>query len=310
MHALQAEFANHAGETAWEERLRGLFGAGALDAVEAELLPLVEALDSEVSRLCLAASRDAVRLSGWAEMAEIIAAVPGPPVTGLTLAVGNELDLAFEKGNLHAPWMAMGVYTDEAWGWSAANRDVLLEQCSGESPAWAGHDEDVEVWLEITGLNALNTALIHHKQRHLIREPGRSVDVPLRYVEFVIGCWWRALRFHQAVADALAGEALPGRIAVVAGMVDMRPGVVSVHLPPAPAKAAKRRTKKNPVPVLDGTAWDAPDMAAKGLIQRKPFEEEKPLTGSDLRRRIAANDEVVAEEPPKRGLLARLFGRK
>ncbi|MDE2596184.1 MAG: hypothetical protein KGL44_04820 [Sphingomonadales bacterium] len=310
MHRLQATFATPEGESEWDAGLRALVEAGDLAAAERLLSEEIAALDSDLGRLCLAATRDAVRISGWGELAEAVAAWPGAPVTGVTLAMGNDADLAFEKGQLHHPFMLLGLYSDEAWEWSRATRAEVLGQCDApEGPDWAGAEEDIEVWLDVTGLDALNTALIHHKQRHFIRD-GAVAEAPLRYVEFTLGCWWRALAFHRAIAAALVEQALPGAPVVVSGLVDMRPAVVCAHMPKG--RGGKRKPSRKKAVTLahdapDEPAFDAPDMAAKGLIVRKAEEEERPLTGTDLRRRLAAAE--PAPEEPKRSLLARLFGR-
>jgi hypothetical protein len=331
VHALQTLFASAEAETAWVDHLRMLIEQARFDEAEAILAAEIATLDADMARLCQAAPREAVEISGWPELAERIELHEGElPITGLTLAIGNDGDLDFEKGKVHAPYMMLGLYTDEAWHWSGATREVLLAECSAEDgPGWAGTDEDLEAFLEISGLSALNTALIHSKQRHFIRE-GDVSHAPVRYVEFVVGSWWRALRFHQAVADAQAAHPLPGRVTIVSGMVDMRPDVVSVHLPDAaPAVQAAAAAEASPMAMAplafavdDDDEEPAEEIEAEAevsvinLITRKPIEEEKPLSGADLRRRFhpePANDagaEAGAAPEPKRGFFARMFGRR
>jgi hypothetical protein len=89
---------------------------------------------------------------------------------------------------------------------------------------------------------------------------------------------------------------------VVTGLVDMRPELVTVHTAAgADAAADQPERRAEPAPAMA-------EMSAGDFIQRKPPEEVKELTGSDLRRRFVAAE---PEEPavPKKGLLARLFGR-
>lgn len=370
MHPLQTTFAAPEGETAWCDSLRRLIEEARFAEAEAVLTEALADLDTDMAPLCEAASAASVAISGWPELAERIELHEGDePITGLTLAIGNDGDLDFEKGRPLTPYMMLGLYTDEAWGWSKASREELLAECASDSPAWAGTDEDLEAFLEIAGLAPLNTALIHSKQRHFIREGGET-HAPLRYVEYVIGCWWRALRFHQAVAAAQAAHPLPGRVTIVSGMVDMRPDVVSVHLPDAAAGASVvKLVSKTATPVasavepLAGTALaeeadfepatativrlhqsiedeaepvglvdaagphpaeyeeavepdeeaaepEAPalDLISRGMITRKPVEEEKPVSGADLRRRIALEAANDAGPPGRGGFLARLFG--
>jgi hypothetical protein len=318
MHRLQELFADAAGEQAFHDELRTLCEAGEFDRAEALLAAELETMDTDIARLCLELPREAVILSGWDDLVAVIAEHEGEPVTGVTLAIANELDLAFEKGQLHNPYVTLGIYTDEAYAFSAASAQALLEECqAAEGPAWAGSEEDVEIYLEVEGFGPLNTALIFHKQRHFFRDDSPD-KAPMRYVDYVVGYWWRALRFQQAVAAEYATHGLPNGIPAVAGMIDMRPELICVH-----TTAAAVADPAAPVDEWAGPGeewaeaeardeWDdTPETAESsiaGLISRKPIEEAQELTGSSLRRRFA-NSEEPEPEPVKRGLLARLFGR-
>ena len=309
-HVLQTTFATAAGEAAWEETLRDLFERRELAEAERILRGALVATGGEMMRLCRRTSIDAVEVIGWQELADAVASHEGEPITGATVAMGNESDLAFEKGNLHRPYMMLGLYSDAAWGWSAAKPDEALEQCRGESPAWAGEDEDIEAFLEIEGLDELNTALIHHKQRHMIREDSEA-SAPLRYVEFVLGCWWRALRFHQAVAVQLDRHGLGGTIPVISGLIDMRPEVVSVHWPVV-QRAQVAAPAVSSEDADEAEDEDLPILARFNLIQRGRLvvEDDASPAGTSLRRRIESAEadaiENVVEAP---GLMRRLLGR-
>lgn len=297
MQDLQRLFASVEGENGWEAELRALFEAGELGAVSDKIEQGLAALDTDLARLCLSLRPEAVVLTGWEELVEAIAGHEGEQVTGVTLAIANESDLAFEKGRLHHPYMLLGIYTDEAFAWSEASRDDLLTECHGEVPAWAGYDEDIEVYLDIEGLDALNTALLHHKQRHFFRD-ANPAEAPARYVEYVLGCWWRALLYQQAVAAECAIHGLPGGVPVVSGMVDMRPEVVAVHDGGHSMSAAARE--------------EIPEMAeiiAADFIRRRPAEEVNEFNGVDLRRRVVVEEPASEHGIERRGLLARIFGR-
>ena len=211
MHELQTVFASEDGETAWTQDMHALFGAGAFDEAEALLAEALTALDTELAWTCLELPREAVVLSGWEEMTEAIAMHEGDPVTGLTIAIANESDRDFEKGQVHRPYVVLGIYTDDAFAFSAAVHWELLDQCHAEMPDWAGKEEDIEVHMDIDGLDLLNTRLAHHKQRHFFRDEAPAA-APRGYVEFVIACWWRALRWHQAVATECTIHGLPRAI--------------------------------------------------------------------------------------------------
>jgi len=299
MHRLQELFATGEGEQGFNQQLHALFEATQLDTAEALLAAELETMDSEMARLCRELSRDAVVLIGWEHLVEAIELHEGDPVTGVTLAIANELDLAFEKGKLHEPYVTIGLHTDEAYAFSAATPADLIAECkAAEGAAWAGREEDIELYLEATGFGPLNTALLFHKQRHFFRDDAPA-EAPMRYVDYVIGCWWRALRFQQAVAAEYARLGLPGAIPVVAGMVDMRPELASVHTSAAPAASAARRAE----------AVEMGEISAADFIQRKPLEEEEELSGTGLRRRFAGSEPEVEEVPEKQGLLRRLFRR-
>lgn len=324
MHPLQTIFATAEGEAAWCDALRGLIEQARFAEAETILCEALAELDTDLGELCRSTTAATVAVSGWPELAERIELHEGElPITGVTVAIGNDGDLDFEKGRLLSPYMMLGLYTDEAWNWSSASRDVLLAECAGEAPGWAGTDEDLEAFVEIEGLAPLNTALIHSKQRHFIREGGED-KAPLRYVEYIVGCWWRALRFHQAVAAAEAAHPLPGGVKIVSGMVDMRPDVVAVHIPDAapmrPAEApptvqltlvSNHEAEPDDDGEIEAVEAESPalDLISRGMITRKPFEEEKPVSGADLRRRIAVEPANDSDAPRKSGFFAKLFRR-
>jgi hypothetical protein len=309
MHALQTTFATAAGEAAWEETLRDLFERRELAEAERILRAALIETGGEMMRLCRQASLDRVEIVGWQELTEAVAAQEGEPISGATVAMGNENDLAFEKGSLHRPFMVLGLYTDAAWGWSSAGAEEALEQCRGDSPAWAGADEDIEAFLEIEGLDELNTALVHHKQRHFIRENAEK-QAPLRYVEFVLGCWWRALRFHQAVAVQLDRHGLANAIPMISGLIDMRPEVVSVHWP-----MVHQIPVRQPAEILDHGEEedeDLPTLIRFDLIQRGRLvlDDDCSPAGTMLRRRIESSDAEETDQPAEApGLMRRLLGR-
>lgn len=306
MHELQTVFATEAGEAAWTQDMHALFGAGAFDEAEALLAEALTALDTELAWTCLELPREAVVLAGWEEMGEAIALHEGEPVTAVTIAIANEADRAFEKGQVHHPYVLLGLYTDEAYSFSSTVHWELLDECHAELPQWAGKEEDIEVHMDIDGLDVLNTRLSHHKQRHFFRDDNPAA-APRPYVEFVLGCWWRALRWHQAVATECAIRGLPRAIPVIAGMVDMRPEAVAIHA----SGHARGCEGGGPAFTFDrGSGSSIAESFGEGFIQRKAIEETPaPPTVSDLRRRAQEDGEVL-DKAARGGLWARIFGRR
>ena len=291
-HRLQIEFAKPDGEQLYLETLRILISSGQLDAADEILSADLAALDREFAKQCVETSPARVTLSGWPELLDALAEFEGDPVSGIAIGMANDLDLAFEKGQLHSSYITLGIYTDEGFGWSSATREDILEQCASPDPAWGSHEEDIEVYMEIEGLEAINTALIHHKHRFFLRD-GNPDEAPSGYVEYVLGCWFRTLRFNQAIAAEIAEHGLPGNIPVATGTVDMLPEIAAVHFP---EKTIEQATPEVELGSLITKA--APKRTAE-VVELKP---------RNIRQQIAANSDA-AEPEKKSGFFAKMFGR-
>lgn len=298
-HRLQADFATPQGEEAYVEKLRKHISSGYLEAAEGILIADLAMLDRDLAQQCAALTKHQVKLDGWPELLDVLSAFEGEgeSVTGIAIGLANDLDLAFEKGQLHAPYLTLGIYTDQGFAWSSATREEILAQCASGDPQWGGHEEDVEVYMEIEGLDAINTALIHHKNRFFLRD-GKPDKAPEGYVEYVLACWLRALRFHQAIAAEMAEHGLPGNIPVVSGTIDMVPDVVAVHYPEKTVE-------------ISAPAVELGSLITTTVTKRMVNLDEEVLPPTTIRQRIAAaNDQ--AEQPAveeKKGFFARMFGR-
>ena len=304
MHELQTQFATQEGEAQWTAVMHEHFHAGELDDAQRYLEVQLEALGTELATRCLIDDPNRVSITGWSELIEAIELHEGDPITAVTLAIANEADRAFEKGQVHHPYMLLGLYTDEHYRFSEGDGQALVnETLAEEGPAWAGYDEDVEVFLECEGLSAINTELVHHKERHFFRDENPDA-APKRYVEYVLACWWRALLFHRAVEKICTQRPLPRGIPVLAGMVDMKPDAISVQ-----GLGEDRKVVVAPIAAPQDDDRQMADLLPENMITRREAEEIKePPTGTDLRRRIAET-EPAETVPEKRSLMARIFGR-
>jgi hypothetical protein len=299
-HRLQADFATPQGEEAYVEKLRKHISSGYLEAAEGILIADLAMLDRDLAQQCAALGRNQVKLDGWPELMDVISVFEGEgeSVTGIAIGLANEPDLAFEKGLLHSPYLTLGLYTDGGFAWSTATREDILAQCASGDPQWGGHEEDVEVYMNIEGLDAINTALIHHKNRFFLRD-GKPDKAPEGYVEYVLACWLRALRFHQAIAAELAEHGLPGNIPVVSGTIEMVPDVVAVHYP--------EKTVEPSVPAVQ-----LGSLIATTVTKRMVDLDAEVPPATTIRQRIAAANDQAEESPPveeKKGFFARMFGR-
>lgn len=256
MHPLQELFATSEGERGFDDRLHTLFEARDFDAAEALLAGELATMEGEIAQLCRELPRDAAVLGGWEHLVEAIELHEGDPITGITLALANDPTLVFEKGRMQEPFVTLGLYTDEAFAFSSATpNELIAESESPKGPAWQGHEEDVELYLEAGGFGPLNTALELHDQRHFFRDADRA-PAPMAYIDYVIGCWWRALRFQQAVAAEHAQLGALGGVPVVASTAEMRPELACVHLFAARALPARRTAG------TDTTAEMRPELAS------------------------------------------------
>jgi hypothetical protein len=287
-HRLQAVFATVEGEAAYVDTLRMLIEDGQFHAAETLLLADLQALDTGLAQMCLATSRDQVTLSGWTELVESIAVHEGEPITGVAIGMGNDADLVFERDELHAPFVMLGIYADGAFCFSGASREGILAQCKSDAPEWSDSEEDIEVYLELGGLAPINTALIRHKHQFFLRDDNPA-EAPVLYVECVLAGWFRALRFHQAIAAELATHGLPGDIPVVSGIAGMRPDVATVHYP-------------------EKTVTVASGEVATLVLKPKAKRDDVVIdfTGTGIRRRI---EKAHEPEVAKSGFFKRLFGR-
>ena len=230
MHELQRVFATDDGETAWTQDMHALFGANAFDEAEALLAEALTALDTELAWTCLELPREAVVLSGWEEMGEAIAMHEGEPVTGVTIAIANESDRAFEKGQV-APALCAprhlhrrGLRTSPQRSIGNCSTNVTPKRPPGR--AGGGYRDPHG-----------------HRRARRSQHPARRItSSAISFATATRQCRAASLRRIRArLLVACASLASGGRdrmrdarvcrapIPVVAGMVDMRPEVVAIH---------------------------------------------------------------------------------
>jgi hypothetical protein len=296
-HPLQLAFLEPAGERAWVEAMASLLSAGRAAEADARLAAELAGFDGALARLCKATAAADVALEGWDDLLPILAEWEGPPVTAITLGLTNPPDLVFEPGGTHQPDLLLGLYSDEAFPFSRASKADLLAECGKECPAWVGGEEDVEFYCTISGLDALNTALIHCKHRRFLRDGRDGVEgrAPGGYVEYVLGSWLLATRFLQAVERATADASFR----LIVGTVDVNADFVTVLGPDAPARPVIAAAPAEPAfAPLTFTPW----------VPKEDPTADALASGPTLRQRIKSVEPEPVEQP-RPGFLARLFGR-
>jgi len=312
-HPLQLTFLEEVGERGWTQQIAALLSAGRTGEAERLIRDGLQPFEGSLAQRCKGLTGDMVTIDGWADLLPILAEWEGPPVTAITLGLTNAPDLVFEAGQIHEPELLLGLYSDEAFPFSTACAEALLDECSRDLPGWVGKEEDVEFYCAAAGLGELNTALIGHKHRHFLRDGRDGVEgrAPGGYVEYVLGCWLRSTLFLGAVQRA--ASTLPDGCRIVAGAVGVNADFVTLIEPTRP------RTAKRPRPVKA----DEPQFATLTLKPWVPRDDldavAGPATGSSLRQRVLQAESIpeavvevaspAAPPAPKRGWLARLFRR-
>ena len=227
-----------------------------------------------MARLCRELSRDAVVLTGWDHLVEAIELHEGEPVTGVTLAIANELDLAFEKGRQHEPYVTIGLHTDEAYAFSTATPADLIAECEAAEGAPGRGARRTSSSISTPQAPARSTPRCCSTSSATSSATTIPAEAPMRYVDYVIGCWWRALRFQQAVAADIAGSVCRGD-----------PGGRRHGRHAARARLrARLRAPEAPV-VRRAETIEMGEISAADFIQRKAVGEEEELAGTGLRRR-------------------------
>jgi hypothetical protein len=173
----------------------------------------------------------------------------------------------------------------------------------GGTPAWAGAEEDVEFYCTLSGLAAINTALINCKHRRFLRDGRDGVEgrAPGGYVEYVLGCWLLATRFLQATERAVAEHGLPAGCRLIAGTVDVDADFVTILGAEQPSAPAAMRSASPAEPAFAS-------LTIKPWVPKEDPTVSDAASGPTLRQRLSAVEPAPAEEP-RRSFLGRVFGR-
>jgi hypothetical protein len=199
--------------------------------------------------------------------------------------------------------LLLGLYSDEAFPFSRASNADLLAECGKESPAWVGAEEDVEFYCTMSGLDALNTALIHCKHRRFLRDGRDGVEgrAPGGYVEYVLASWFLATRSLQAIERAVTDYGLPAGCRLIAGTAEVNADFIAVLGSEQPAAAAPPTAAAPAEPAFA-------TLSVKPWVPREDPTADAIANGAMLRQRLVPVEPAPAA-PPRRGFIARLFGR-
>lgn len=302
-HPLQIAFLEETGERAWVEEIRALLSAGRSAEAESRLLSELAGFEGSLARLCKSIPASEATLDGWDDLMPILEEWEGPAVTAITLGLTNPADLVFEPGKSLEPELLIGLYSDEAFPFTRSSKADIARECAKEMPAWVGAEEDVEFYCEMSGLAELNTALVHCKHRFFLRDGRDGVEgrAPGGYVEYVLGCWFLALRFLQAVDRATSDDRLPKQCRLIAGTVEIGADFVSIFGPEKALRPAPNREQGADQPSLA-------TLTVKPWVPREDPTADMYDSAPTLRQRLRPAEPEPLEQPQP-GFLARLFGR-
>jgi hypothetical protein len=288
-HILQSAWYNADVEAAYLRQIETWVHAGDLDVAADRLIEDMAGIETPILELCRNLNEESVEISGWEEIGDAIALYEGAPITAVHIVMSNEADLVFEdKSVRHDPILQVAFYTDEHLSFSKLSRDQLLAESKREDAEWYGQSEDIEVYLEVDGLGALNTALLRHKRQYYFRDSAHVLDaaeglaadiVPLAYVEYRLAAMLRAVRFHQAVKSLLDEYGLYKDIPVIAEMYNMRLDIGSVYIPKTAKIIEFAKAPKLAINIRRNLDEIQPEPVIKSIRQMITVEPEAPKLG-------------------------------
>ncbi len=288
-HPLQSAWYDADVEAEYLRRIEAWVHAGDLDVAADRLIEDMEGIETPIIEMCRNLSEDSVEISGWEEIGDSIALFEGDPITAVHIVMSNPADLVFEDKTVrHDPELQVAFYTDEYLAFSSFNREQLLTECQRDEPEWYGQTEDIEVYLELNGLGALNTELLRHKRQYYFRDSAHVLDaaeglasdiVPIAYVEYRLAAMLRAVRFHQAVKTLLDEYGLYKDIPVIAEMYNMRLDIGSVYIPKTAKIIEFAKAPKLAINIKRQIEFEEPDVVVKSVRQMISSEPEEKKVG-------------------------------
>lgn len=139
---------------------------------------------------------------------------PGFPITaiGVVLADARVLGGPGPKNGRLAPFIKTYYFSDDAYPFTEASRDDLLEGYTREGFGWQADYQATDATLSITGIDDLHGALIELEDRllDLAEPPQEAVKAGS------VGACYLAALIQRALRDAIRREGLPRPLCVLA----------------------------------------------------------------------------------------------
>jgi hypothetical protein len=193
---------------------------GEADDAASRLRALVEPYAGEHGILparFLTVSADEVALAGWDTLAQRLDEYDRPDheISAVSVVLTHPEDAGVQPdaaGKL-APAIATAYYSDEAYPFSQAGREDLLDGYSLYGCQWDGDFETSDSTLSFEGIDDLYGAVVRLETK-LLNEPApRNEEI----LAGSIGACYLAVLMHQAVRDSIRKHGLPRPLCVIAG---------------------------------------------------------------------------------------------
>ncbi|MFC3175431.1 hypothetical protein ACFOD9_14325 [Novosphingobium bradum] len=157
-----------------------------------------------------------VEITGWERLASRLANHDRPhfPITaiGVVLADARVLGGPGPQGGRLAPFIKTYYFSDDAYPFTNAGRDDLLDGYSREGFGWQGDYQATDATLAIKGIDDLHGAIIELEDR--LFDSARPDEDQLRAGS--IGACFLAALIHQALRETIRRQGLPRPLCVLA----------------------------------------------------------------------------------------------
>ncbi len=207
-------------EEEFRRSIESMLRVGETDAAATKLRALLEPFAGEgrilPARFRTASSRDIV-LGGWDDLARRIRQYDRPnhhiSAVSLTVAAPEDGKAKPGAGGGISPSVETNFYSDDAYPFSDATRDDLLDGYSNYGSEWQGNFEQTDTTLTVGGIDDLFGAIAALEAR-LVNSSNPGAD---EICAGSLGACYLAVLVHQAIRDKIRSDGLPRALCVFAG---------------------------------------------------------------------------------------------
>ncbi len=161
-------------------------------------------------------SASAVEFAGWHKLAERLRDHDrrGHPVSaiGVVLADARTLGGPGPSGGWLAPFIKTFYFSDDAYPFTDATRDDLLDGYSREGFGWQGDYQATDATLSIKGIDDLYGAIVELEDRLFTNQNPTEAEIRAGS----IGACYLAVLIHQSLRETIRKKGLPRPLCVLA----------------------------------------------------------------------------------------------